>query len=133
MTTLLKSNFEGMTFTTARETNLFYDTLDQTVTGTGRTWYFLGRFIDCEIKPGAALQIGIRRNHAHALSRGAVRYGCSEEVDNALMGIGTDVMADDKYAKRSFRAREEAIQCIEEMKAAAKSPTQKELSGFSRL
>ena len=114
---IVEISFEGLTFTNAHETNLIYDAVDRVVTDTGRTWYFLGCFVNCTIKPGAALQFGIRRRHAHVLSRGAVRYGCSKEVDKALIGSQTDT----EYAQRSFATREDALQCIEEMKATAKA------------
>ena len=113
---IVEIDLEGLTFTTAHEANVLYDAINRAVTETGRTWYFLGCFADCRIFPGAALQFSIRRSHAHEICRGAVRYGCSEAVDNALLSLGSDT----KAAQTSFATRDDAIEHINGMKAAVK-------------
>jgi len=109
-------DLNGLTFKNFRETDIFHDALDRTITETGRTWYFLTCFTECIITPGAALQFSIRRAHSqNGLSRAAVRYGASDDVERALMSHS----ADPKAVKSSFANREEALLKIEELKVGA--------------
>jgi len=106
-------NLEGVDFTNAQETYLFHDALDRAVTETGRTWFFLTCFTGCTITPEAAEQFSMRRTHSHInFSRGAVRYGASDELDRAMTTLGSNA----KAVKVSFNTREEALQKIEEIR-----------------
>jgi len=113
---IVEIDLEGFTFKDFRDTDVFHDALDRVIAETGRTWYFLTNFVDCEISPAAALQFSVRRAHSqndHSLA--AVRYGASEEVELALASRGSDP----KAVTRSFASREEALLKIEELKTKA--------------
>ena len=113
---ILEIDLSGLTFTNSNEADMFHDLLDRRVLETGRTWYFLSCFERCAISPGAALQFSIRRDHAHdGSSRGAVRYGTSEEANSAMLSVKSDP----KTVDNSFDSREEAIARINEMKATS--------------
>ena len=113
---IVEIDVSDVSFKGVRETDLFHDVLDRVISETGRTWYFISSFVNCTISPGAALQFSIRRAHAHdGLSRGAVRYGASDEVNRAMMSLGSNP----KAAVNSFASREEAFAKINEMKAIA--------------
>jgi len=107
-------DLQGVNFTNAEETYLFHDALDRAVAGTGQTWFFLTCFENCTITPEAAEQFSMRRNHSHVgFSRGAVRYGASQELDCAMVTQGSNP----KAVNRSFSDREAALSKIEEMRA----------------
>ena len=102
-------------FESTREAYLFHDVLDRLVAETGKAWFFLTCFEGCTITDEAARQFSMRRTRTHTgHSRGAVRYGASVELDQAMTSLESNSVA----LLNSFSSRGEALQKIEEMAAA---------------
>lgn len=117
-------NMRDVHFESARETYLFHDVLDRIVAETGSTWFFLSCFEGCTVTDEAAHQFSMRRTLSHNThSRGAVRYGASEALDEAMTSLGSNALAD----KQSFATREEALHRIEQLRknAPPAMPTRK--------
>lgn len=112
---MIEINFSGFAFSSSKIVNEFYDVIEQIIDDSGRDWYFVVNYGDCNIWPEAWVAFahrGKRINVTHSL--GTVRYASRDEAED---GSQTDFRSD-SYDPNLFESREAAVAKIEEMKSA---------------
>ncbi len=85
---VMEIDFEGLNFNDASVVHPAYDELERRLSPTGRKWFFLINYTNCEIAPEAWSAFALRGKQLNlAYSLGSVRYGAAaatrDEIDAA--------------------------------------------------
>jgi len=110
---ILSLDMKDLKILSAKEADAFYDFLEAWIGRTGRNWYILTNYDTFELGPAAAPQFGFRRNLFNgAYSLGSVRYGASDEIDQAVVAHSKD----HRYDGYAHATRKAAVAQIEKLK-----------------
>ena len=116
-TVIMEVDFSHFTFHHSRDVNDFYDYLEEMIIESDRRWFFLVNLNHCEILPAAWGQYalrGKRLNEAGSLE--SVRYAAGSETEEDIR-----LRAETAGFRPNIRnTREEALELIEELRAAYK-------------
>ena len=73
---IMEVDFSNVTFEDARQVNDFYDVIDEKIAATGRDWYFLVNYFNCQLTQWAWLPFARRGklvNLAHSMGTARLR------------------------------------------------------------
>lgn len=103
---VMEVDFSHQIFENSTEVNAFYDEIDRQIAATGKQWYFLVNYKQCEILPAAWIAFANRGKKVNvAYSRGTVRFDAVEETGATII----DKAKKDDFDPNLFRSREGAL------------------------
>ena len=113
---IMYANFENMSFEHSRDVDDVYDFIEEKIRPTERKWYFLVNYEGTRIQSPAWVHYAARGKKLNeAFSLGSVRYAAGSETETDIR-----LRAENGAFRPNIRnTREEALQLINEMKAAA--------------
>lgn len=83
---IMEVDFTDFTFTSSAVVNAFYDVIEEKIAETGRKWYFLVKYRDCQIFPDAWMQYANRGKRLNlASSLGTVRVDPAEGTRQEIL------------------------------------------------
>ena len=111
----MEVDFSDFTFYHSRDVNDFYDFVEDRIKETDRKWFFLVNLERCQILPAAWVRYAHRGKLLNvAASLGSVRYAPGSENEEEIR-----MRAESQEFRPNIRnTREEALERIEEMRAA---------------
>jgi len=112
---IMEVDFSDFTFYHSRDVNDFYDFVEDRIKETDRKWFFLVNLERCQILPAAWVRYAHRGKLLNvAASLGSVRYAPGSENEEEIR-----MRAESQEFRPNIRnTREEALERIEEMRAA---------------
>jgi len=113
---LAEFDLSGLTFHHSRDVDDFYDLAERRIEATGRRWYFLINYNDCQILPEAWVQFAKRGKALNqGGSLGSVRYAAGSETEDEIR-----LRAESQGFRPNIRnTRAEALARLDQIKAAA--------------
>lgn len=113
---IMEVDFSNYTFLHSRDVDDFYDYLEQAISESGRRWYFLVNYNNCQIMPEAWVSFAARGKRLNiGGSLGSVRYAAGSETEEEIR-----LRAQSQDFRPNIRnTRAEALARIAEMKAEA--------------
>lgn len=111
---IMDVDFAHFTFHHTRDVDDFYDFIEERIAATGKKWFFLINYDNCQILPGAWVRYAYRGKRLNiASSLGSVRYapGSETEADIRMRAESQD------FRPNIRNTREEAMERIREMKS----------------
>jgi len=110
---IMDVDFSNVTFAHSGDVHAFYDHLEQQAAATGRKWFFLVNYENCQIFPAAWVAFAARGKRLNlAFSLGSVRYGPGRATEEA-----NRLRAESQDFRPNIRnTRAEALARIGEMK-----------------
>jgi len=113
---IMEIDLSGLRLHHSADVNVLYDFLEDSISSSGRKWYFLINYNDCHIDPAAWVQWAKRgKNLNIGGSLGTVRYEAGAETEADIR-----MRAETQGFRPNIRnTREEALERLAEMKAEA--------------
>jgi len=117
---IMDVDFSHFTFNHSRDVDDFYDFIEERIRETDRKWFFLVNLNGCQIMPGAWVRYAHRGKRLNgAASLGTARYAAGSETEEDIR-----LRAETQGFRPNIRnTREEALDLIEEMRAALSGGT----------
>jgi branched-chain amino acid transport system ATP-binding protein len=109
----LDVDFSHLAFTSKEDVDEFYDEVDRRLGATGRRWYFVVDYTDCEIADDVWDHFGERGKHS-SISYGldTVRFGLAEAMRQT---IRTRAMQE-QFRANVFATREDALAALDDLR-----------------
>lgn len=82
---IMEVNFKDITFSAISDANTFYDRVEELCEATGRKWFFLVSYDNCQIQPEAWSTFAARGRDVNiAYSLGSVRFGAGADTRSKI-------------------------------------------------
>lgn len=112
---VMEVDFATLRFADAQTVNAFYDEVERQLGETGRKWFFLVKYEDCEIAPDAWSAFAHRGKRVNlAYSLGSVRYGATAETQSEI----AESAKVERFDANLFTTRDAALARIAELRKA---------------
>lgn len=103
---VMEVDFSNFTFGDSDAVNGFYDEIDRRIETTGKQWYFLVNYKNCQILPEAWVAFANRGKKVNiAYSLGTVRFDAKEDTGATIL----EKSKTDEFDPNLFRSRDGAL------------------------
>lgn len=109
---IMEVDFSNLNFQTAEQVNGFYNEVDRRIEASGRKWYFLVNYDNCQIEQAAWVAFGYRGKKVNlAWSLGTVRFNARHETANTI----EEKAKQEDFDPNLFRTRTAAVARLMEL------------------
>ena len=103
---VMEVDFSNFTFQDSETVDAFYDVIESRIAETGKKWYFLVNYKNCQILPEAWVAFANRGKKVNlAYSLGTVRFDAQEDTGATIL----EKSKTDEFDPNLFRSRDGAL------------------------
>ena len=110
---VMEADFSNITFDVSSKVHKAYDVIDRKLQETGKKWFFLVNYLNCEIMSEAWIAFAHRGKSVNlAYSLGSARFAASGDTSEEIL----ESAKQEKFDPNLFRTRDDALAYLAELR-----------------